>query len=68
MCVTIFFPGGASGVTLKLNSPKMYVKAETLGYVWQERRRFRVMFAFLMNLSHMNTGDFGLTLARTPLK
>ena len=62
------FPGGTSGVALNLNFPKMYVWAETLVFAREERRRFRVMFDFSMNISHSDRGKFGSTLTRLSLK
>ena len=60
--MNVFVLGGASGVELKFNLPKMYVWEEILGFTQEEHRRFRVMFACLMNLSQSDRGKFGSTL------
>ena len=61
-------PGGASGVALKLNSPKIYVYEEIVEFKQDDLRRFSVIFACSINLSHSAKGKFGLTLARPALK
>ena len=45
MCVTTFVPGGANGVTEKLNSPKIYVYVDIFELERDARKTFRVIFA-----------------------
>ena len=52
----------------KLNSPNMYVYADIIGLVREERMRFSVMLACKISLSHSLRGKFGSTLANPALK
>ena len=45
-------PGGAIGVRLKLKLPKAAEYSERLGWIREERRRFKVMSHCGNNLSH----------------
>ena len=65
---TIFVSGGANGVAEKFNSPKMYVYADRFGFERADLRRFKVILACSISLSHLVRGKFGSTLASPALK
>ena len=52
ICTTTFVPSGAKGVAEKLNSPIMYVYAESFGLECAVRRRLSVILAYSISLSH----------------
>ena len=68
MWVAVFVPGGENYVAAKLSSPKMYVYTDIFGLMRDERKRFRVIFAWCINLSHLENRKLGSTLARPGLK
>ena len=68
MNATIFVPGGAKGVAVKLNSPSTYAWADNLGFVLEDRKRFIVMFVCNISLSHSESGKFGSAHANEALR
>ena len=67
MNATIFVPGGAKGVAVKLNSPNTYAWADNLGFVLEDRKRFIVIFVCGISLSHSESGKFGSAPANAAL-
>ena len=61
-------PGGASGVLLKSKVPNNCAYAESFGFNFDGRRRFRVMVAGSTNLSHRCRGKVGGSVARPERK
>ena len=56
--MTTFVSGRATGVALKLKTPNLSTQAESVGFVLETRRIFRVVFACGLILSHSLAGKW----------
>jgi len=68
LCISIFVPSGTIGVTLKLNCLFMNAYANNFGLIFDDQRRFRVILAYGMSLSHSDRGKSGSVPTRQDLK
>ena len=68
MWVINFILEGAKGIDIKLNILKMQVYTMSFRLVLVFLSRFRVIFAYSINLSYSDKGNYGSTPAKHNLK